>query len=102
MANNLAKVQYLNIISPTKHKNKILNLLAEMGARGINTAYCKGSIDKGFLLQAFGLETEENKLLTTCLIPLEKAQEVIEILKEEFSFSKANTGIAFSIPVGGF
>ncbi len=101
MDNYISKIQYITIITSTKNKNKIISLISEKGGRGINSAYCKGSVSKSFLVQAFGIEGEEKKVLITCLMKGENAAETIQILKNEFGFGKANTGIAFTIPVEG-
>lgn len=101
MGNNISKIQNITIITSTKNKNKIIKLLVEKDGRGINSSYCKGSASKSFLIEAFGIEGEEKKVSITCLMQGKNALETIELLKNEFGFDKANTGIAFTIPVEG-
>ncbi len=100
MENNGAKtLQYYTVITNVKSKDLIIRLLQDNGAKGINTAYGHGSAKKGVLAQAFGFDTEEKKLVLTCLIPTENANIVTSELYENYNFNKANTGIAFGIRI---
>ena len=100
MENNSAKtLQYYTVITSIKSKDPIIELLQQNGAKGINVTYGHGSAKKGVLAQAFGFDTEEKKLIVTCLIPTENAVTVTKTLYESFNFNKANTGIAFGIKV---
>ncbi len=101
MDNRRKTLQYFVIICRQKHKNKFVKLLVEQGGHGINVIYGKGSAEAGFLAKAFGLETESPKAVISCLLPTERAQALIDDLCTEYDFEKANTGIAFSVPVGG-
>ena len=96
-----SNVQYFVIIAEQKKKNKFLSLLSEHGARGIETVYGHGSMSPSAIAAAFGLEVEQAKVLITCLMKTQNAQDVIDILYKEYKFDKPNTGIAFSIPVEG-
>ena len=96
--NNL---QYFVIIAGKKKKEKFLSLLSEHGARGINTIYGHGSTSPSLIAAAFGFESEQGKVLISCLIKTKTAKELIDILYNEYDFNKPNTGIAFSIPVEG-
>ena len=102
MENNEEKtLQYFTIIGGQKNKDKYINLLLENNAKLIDTMYGKSSVNKSFIAKAFGFDTEEKKILVTCLVPTVKARELIEILKTKYNFGKPNTGIAFTIPVEG-
>ncbi len=101
MDSNRKTLQYVVIICRQKHKNKFVKLLVERGGHGINVVYGKGSANAGFVAKAFGLETESPKAVISCLLPTERAQMLVDTLRIEYDFEKANTGIAFSVPVGG-
>ena len=94
-------LQYFVIIASQKKKNKFLNLLSDYGAKGIETVYGRGSMSPSALLSAFGLETEEGRVLISCLITSDRAEELIRVLYQDYKFDKPNTGIAFAIPVEG-
>jgi len=53
------------------------------------------------IVAAFGFETEQGKVLISCLIKKEKAEELTEVLYRDYNFNKPNTGIAFGISVEG-
>ena len=94
-----SELQYFVIIGNTKLREKFTNLLIENGGHSIDTIYGRGSVGKSILAQAFGLDADQKKAIISCLIPTENAKKVIDILYEEYKFSKANTGIAFSVPI---
>lgn len=94
-------LQYLVIIAEQKKKKKFLNLLIEHGARGIESVYAHGSMSPSAIASAFGFETEQGKVMISCLLKNEKAKDLIDILYKEYGFNKPNTGIAFSISVEG-
>lgn len=94
-------LQYFVIIAEQKKKNKFLSLLSEYGARGIETVYGHGSMSPSAIAAAFGFEAEQGKVLITCLIRTDNAKKLIDVLYNQYNFSKPNTGIAFSIPVEG-
>lgn len=94
-------LQYFVIIAEQKKKDKFLTLLSDHGARGLQTVYGHGSMSPSAIAAAFGFEAEQGKVLITCLIKSENAKELMEILYNDYCFSKPNTGIAFSIPVEG-
>ena len=99
MGNN--SLQYFTIITSTKSEKSIIKLLNENCAHVIEIIYGHGSATKGVLAQAFGFDTEEKKLLITCLVPTNVAKNLIDILYDEYNFNKPNTGIAFSMKVEG-
>ena len=99
MEEKVIGLQYLVIIGNTKLKEKFSALLHENGAHSINTIYGRGSIGKSIFAQAFGLDYDQKKAVISCLIPTENAEKVIEILYKDYNFNKANTGIAFSVPI---
>ena len=97
----ILNLQYFVIIAEQKKKNKFLTLLSEYGARGIETVYGHGSMSPSAIAAAFGFEAEQGKVLITCLIRTDNAKKLIDVLYNQYNFSKPNTGIAFSIPVEG-
>lgn len=94
-------LQYFVIIAEQKKKDKFLSLLNEHGARGIQTVYGHGSMNPSAIAAAFGFEAEQGKVLISCLVKSENAKELINILYNDYHFSKPNTGIAFGISVEG-
>ena len=102
MSNIQSKIlQYFVIIAQIKKKDKFLSLLSEDGAHVIDTIYGRGSMSPSAIAAAFGLETEQGRVLISCLIKSETAKKLMHVLYNEYNFSKKNTGIAFSIPVEG-
>ncbi len=95
------KLQHFIIICQKKKRDTFLKLLAEYSAHATGTLYGKGSASTGALALALGLEIEVSRAVISCLLPTEKAEILIQRLIDEFGFDKANTGIAFSIPVDG-
>lgn len=94
-------LQYFVIIAEQKKKNKFLSLLNDHGARVVDTVYGRGSMSPSAIAAAFGFEAEQGKVLISCLVKQESAEELINILYNDYKFSKPNTGIAFGIPVEG-
>ncbi len=97
----IKRLEHFVLICDRKHTKKFINLMAENGARGIETVYGKGSANAGAFAKALGLETEEKKAVLTCLISAENAERLIRILKDEHDFHRSNTGFAFCTPVEG-
>jgi len=97
----ITKLQYFVIIAEQKKKNKFMTLLSEYGAHGIQTVYGHGSMSPSVLAAAFGFEAEQGKVLLSCLLKTENAKQLIDVLYNEYNFSKPNTGIAFGIPLEG-
>ena len=95
----ISGLQYFVIIGNTKLREKFSALLIKNGAHSINTIYGRGSVGKSILAQAFGLDSDQKKAIISCLLPTENAKAVISVLYEEYNFNKANTGIAFSVPI---
>lgn len=96
-----SSLQYFVIIAEKKKKNKLLNLLGDHGARGIEIIYAHGSMTPIAIASAFGFETEQGKVMISCLVKSEGARELIDALYRDFHFDQPNTGIAFGIPVEG-
>ena len=94
-------LQYFVIIASHKKKNKFLSLLGDFDAKQIDIVYGYGSMNPNSVAAAFGFEVEQHKVLISCLIKTDKAQELTQVLCKEYNFDKPNTGIAFSIPVEG-
>ncbi len=96
-----ASLQYYVLICNKKVKKKFMALVASHGGVCIDTMYGKGSAKAGAFAQALGFETEEHKVVITCLIPTPEARKLTEILHNDYDFKSKNTGIAFSISLGG-
>lgn len=94
-------LQYFVVIAEHKKKDKLLSLLFEYGARVVEIVYGHGSMHPSIIASAFGFEAEQSKVLISCLLKKEKAIDLIDVLYNEYNFSKPNTGIAFGIPVEG-
>lgn len=92
-------ILYFVIISEQKKKDKFLNLLLDNEAHAIDIVYGYGSLSTNPIAKAFGLDIESNKVIISCLIKVEQAKKLIDILYQEYHFNKPNTGIAFSILV---
>lgn len=94
-------LQYFVIIAEQKKKNKFLSLLDDHGAHVIDVVYGHGAMSPSAIAAAFGFESEQGKVLITCLIKNENAKELLRILYHDYNFKKPNTGIAYSISVEG-
>ena len=97
----LSTLQYFVLIAEQKKKDKFLSVLADYDAKVIETIYSHGSMSPSLIASAFGFEAEQGKVLISCLVKTENAKELIDVLYNEYEFSKPNTGIAFTIPVEG-
>ena len=93
------KLLFLVIIAGRKRKDDLLKALCKAGGHFITIYYGKGSVKAGFLLDAFGLVAEENKVIITCLCMHNEAEAIFDMLVKDFKFTKPNTGIAYTIPV---
>lgn len=94
-------LQYFVIIADQNKKKEFLALLDEYGARGIEVVYAHGSMNPSAVAAAFGLETEQHKMMLTCLLHTNQAKNLMDVLYYDYRFDKPNTGIAFSVPVEG-
>ena len=93
------KLQYMVVIAERSQKDKLLTAMSEKKCHVINIIYGKGAVEAGFFMDALGLTHEENRILVTCLLLNNKADEVFKMLTDEFEFDKPDTGIAFVVPV---
>ncbi|MDR0503451.1 MAG: hypothetical protein LBH16_09050 [Treponema sp.] len=93
------KLEHMAVIAGRNLKDQLLTAMNEKGCHVINVFYGKGAAKASYILDAFGLVPEENKILITCLILNTKAQAVFDMLISEFKFNEPNTGIAYLIPV---
>ena len=90
------------LISGRNQKEDLLKFLTEMSANVVNITYGEGSVKHNSpLIEIFGFVPEKNKVIITCLLSHDKANEVINMLEKVFDFNKANTGIAFTVNVNG-
>lgn len=94
-------LQYLVIIADQNKKKKFLSLLDGYDVRGIEIVYAHGSMSPSAVAAAFGFESEQRKVMISCLVKNDKAKELIDILYKDYKFNKPNTGIAFSISIEG-
>lgn len=92
-------IRFMTVIAGRKHKEALLDALFAHGGRLLNLVYGKGSVTSSYIKEMLGLVLEENKVIITCLIPGDKADDVFNMLAVKFHFDKPNTGIAFTIPV---
>ena len=93
------KIFHMVIIAGRKQKDPLLKSLARSGGHFINLYYGRGSVKASFLMDAFGLVAEENKVMITCLLSRKETEAVFDMLMSEFHFDKPNTGIAYAMPV---
>ena len=93
------KLQHMVIIAGRDLKEKLLSAMSDKKCHVINIIYGRGAADADFIKDALGLTPEENKILVTCLLLNNKADEVFEMLISDFHFDKPNTGIAYVVPV---
>lgn len=94
-------LQYFVIIVEKNKKKEFLALLDEFDVRGIEIVYGHGSMSPSAIAEAFGFESEQRKVIISCLLKNEKAKKLIDVLCKEYNFDKPNTGTAFSISVEG-
>lgn len=99
--NQTNNVQYLVIIADQKNKDKFISLISEFGGISTETVYGHGSMSQSAIAAAFGFESEQAKVVLSCLIRTDSAKELIDTLKTEYRFDAPNTGIAFTVPVEG-
>lgn len=92
-------IKYLTLIAGRKQKDRLMNALAKSGGHFFNIYYGRGSVKASYLMDAFGLVAEENKVLITCLLSGKEADAIFDMLIKDFHFDKPNTGIAFTTPV---
>lgn len=94
-------LQYFVIIAEQKKKDKFLSLLNNYDARGIEIVYGHGSMSPSAIVAAFGFDSEQGKVIITCLLKNDNAKEILNLLYYDYNFKKPNTGIAFSVSVEG-
>lgn len=99
--NDSHSIRFLVLIAERGKKDDFHTLIARGGGRVINMIYGKGSVHVSSLMEMLGIIPDVDKIVITCLISSENADEIMEILVKEYKFDKPNTGIAFTIPVEG-
>ena len=95
----LSDIEFLMVIAGRKLREALTEEISQSGGRLLNVIYGKGSVKSSYLIDAFGLVPEEQKVVITCLLQKKKSDEMIQMLTEKFHFDKPNTGIAFTVPV---
>ena len=93
------KIKYMVLITERRQKDRLLTALSDKGCHVINIFYGKGAVKEGYLLDTFGLVSEENKVLISCLLSCREADAIMAMLETEFRFGEPNTGIAYTVPV---
>ena len=93
------EIVLLTVIIDRERRDSLIALLSEAGGQLINTMYGKGLVNAAPLMEAFGLVSEENRVIITCLLPSEESEPMIKTLVEKFDLGKLNTGAAFTVPV---
>ena len=96
---NAPGIRQMVLIAGRKQKDKLVKALCENGGHFFNICYGRGSVKARFLMDAFGLVPEENKVLITFLLSEQKVSTIFDLLINDFQFDKPNTGIAYTIPV---
>ena len=98
MANKTSpEIFHMVLIAERKLKDNLLAALSEKGCHVINTCYVNGTSRAGFLMK--DLVYEDNRVFISCLVSGGEADAIFEMLADDFNFDKANTGIAYTIPV---
>ena len=95
----LSDIEFLMVIAGRKQREALTEEISRSGGRLLNVVYGKGSVKSSYLIDAFGLVPEEQKVVITCLLQKKKSDEMIRMLTDKFHFDKPNTGIAFTVPV---
>ncbi len=98
-SNNNKNLQYFVVIVIKDLKDEILSVLSDYNAHLIEIIYVHGTIRTNPLVNAFGLDCNECKVMISGLLKYENAKELIRLLYENYKFDKHNTGIAYSISV---
>lgn len=98
-SNNNKNLQYFVVIVIKDLKDQILTILSEHNAHLIEIIYVHGTVKTNPLVNAFGLDCNECKVMITSLVKYENAKELTRLLYENYKFDKPNTGIAYSISV---
>ena len=93
-------ISFLFVISGRKQSDTLVAFLTALDAGIVNVSYGRGSVKPTSpLVEIFGFMPEEDKVIITCLLSRKKAHEALDKLEQKFSFTKSNTGIAFSADV---
>ena len=102
MNNCVGRIDFLTLITGRTQKDALLDALTEAGGRLINIVYGRCPIKMCDLQDMLGFTPGVNKVMITCLIPSEKTDDTLELLKKRFNFGKPNAGTAFTVPVECF
>lgn len=92
-------ISYLVVITNKKQKDALVNELAKVDAKFFNIMYGKGLVKANEFLKAFGLVSDQQKVIITSLIKSDKVDSAFAMLEEKFNISEPNSGIAFTIPI---
>ncbi|MDR3263854.1 MAG: hypothetical protein LBT30_06050 [Clostridiales bacterium] len=93
------EISFLYVIGERKQKENLISALAANGATVFSVIYGRGFVKSNEILKAFGLVSEEDKVVITCLIKKIDCDKAFAVLNEDFKFDRPNTGIAFTVPV---
>lgn len=86
----------LTLIAGRNQKEALLAALLEAGMHLTCIMYGRGTVKASVLRSAFGLTSEEKKVIITCLSTHAKVDAVLRMLVERFGFNRPNTGIAYT------
>jgi nitrogen regulatory protein PII len=97
--NNDEKLMFTVIIAGRKLKEALLTALLEADVHVIDSLFGHGTAKASWLENTLGLVHEKNKIVIFAVAKHERTEKVLAILKEEFHFEQAHTGIAFTVPI---
>jgi len=92
-------VVFFVIIAKRREKDAILDSLSALDIHLTNIVYGRGSVRAGYLRDVLGLVPEDSKVALLSVSTRAKADAVLKMMIEKFEFNKANTGIAYTVPV---
>ena len=95
-----ADLVFLAIIARRHWRGDLLKALSEKTEVHItNTMYAHGADQTTALGSVLGIVPEKNKVVIIAMTTAAKADAVMEMLVEDFSFNKHDTGVAFTVAI---